>query len=125
MSSQFAQSLNQNLCDTQISIERFIHQEFQRVFSTGNTPIRRNANYIKDLVDLPPVNELIYQQELSNTPRRSSLFKARDSIIDSDFRRFILSPTTLKTKMNAKHLETVEEKNGSEVSLLNNKTNQL
>lgn len=115
--------MNQNLGDSQTSTERFIHQEFQRIAATGNTPTRRDGNFIKDLIDLPPAPELLRQQELSNTPRRSSIFNTRDSILDSDFRRLILSPTSLKTQMNTKHLETVDEKHGSESSSLANSRN--
>lgn len=46
------------------------------------------------------------------------MFHARDSILDSDFRHLILSPSTLKSQIFNKHLETVEEKHGSKNSSL-------
>lgn len=79
----------------------------------GFTPTRREANYVKQIVDLPPPAELLQQQEQLATPRRSSFYKARDSLLDSDFRRMLLSPNALKTVIANKHLDTVDEMNTS------------
>lgn len=92
-----------------MSTERFIHQEFKRVQPTGSTPIRRNANFDDEIINIPAPDELIRQQELIATPRRSSIYQVRDSILESDLKKSMISPMTLKNTLAAKQLNSVPE----------------
>lgn len=90
-----------------MATERFIHQEFKRVQPTGATPTRRNANFDDEIINIPAPDELIRQQELMSTPRRSSIYHVRDSILESDLK--MISPLTLKNTLANKKLNSLPE----------------
>ncbi|KAI1721682.1 kinesin motor domain-containing protein [Ditylenchus destructor] len=106
-----ADSLTLNLIESQNAVERFAHQEFQRIQKTGSTPVRRVVEY-EDLEDLPPAAELIKQEQSSATPRRASgYYQCRESMLEGDIRSTLLSPDALKSTFvqSRMKLETVEE----------------
>ncbi|KAL3119651.1 hypothetical protein niasHT_006737 [Heterodera trifolii] len=108
--------LNATLNDAQSMVARFAHSDYKRVIATGVTPVRRRNSFSEELVELPPAQELIQSQQQLCTPRRTSFYRTRDSILDSsDFLTSLLSPNTLKENMNstkmdeAGKLETIGE----------------
>lgn len=83
--------------------------------SLGSTPVRRSVEY-DELEDLPPAAELLKNQLSSNTPRRQSGYYVRESMLESEVRAALLSPTALKSMstIKTKFLETVNENSSEE-----------
>ena len=82
---------------------------------------------MEDLVDLPPAQKLFEEQRNLVTPRRTSFFRARDSILDApEFRSALVSPNTLKDNLPGQKvdkLETVEEED--KASSMRSSTNSM
>lgn len=69
---------------------------------------------MEELVDMPPARKLLDHQKQLVTPRRTSFFRTRDSILDSsEFKTALISPHTLKSYLPGQamttKLELVEE----------------
>lgn len=92
-----------------MATERFVHQELKRIQPTGVTPMRPNANFDNEIINIPSKEELLRQEELMATPRRSSIYSIRDSILESDLKKSIISPFSLKNTLANKKLNAVVE----------------
>jgi hypothetical protein len=130
--STVAQDVSAFLGESVSAMERTVEQELQRIPTTGkfilyqtlhdkyffsfpgSTPNPRQTNsFMEELVDMPPTQQIFDEQCLMVTPRRTSCFRARDSILDSaEFNAGMLSPDTLHSRLQSNQesqLDSVDE----------------
>ncbi|KAH7727976.1 Kinesin motor domain containing protein [Aphelenchoides avenae] len=96
-----------HLNETQTGIEHFVHQEVRRVPTTGGTPVRRKDNFDEELEEVAKADFLLSQAP--NTPRRTSFFRTRESILEGDLQAISLSPSSLKSKLEGFKIDPSEE----------------
>ncbi|VDK73009.1 unnamed protein product [Onchocerca ochengi] len=106
LSGATSSSLLEELNEAHSRTEQLIERNIVRPLSSGETPIRRKQEPLPEPVEIPDANELINKSKESETPRRLSQYRPRDSILETSFT--ILSPKALKQTLKCDLDEIVE-----------------